>query len=62
MEAMDGPGDVSAPTLIVQFGKGSGAKTTQQSSKAAVQKEGNPVNAAKVQRRDGRGRRKTQAV
>ena len=59
---MGGPGDVSAPTLIVQFGKGSGAKTTRQSSKAAVQKEGNPVNAAKVQRRDGRGRRKTQAV
>ena len=48
MEAMDGPGNVLAPTFIVQFGKSNGAKTTRQSSKAAVQEEGDPVNAAKV--------------
>ena len=48
MEAMDGPGDVLAPTFIVQFGKGSGAKNTWQSGKTAVQEEGDPVNAAKV--------------
>ena len=47
-EALEGPGNVSAPTLINFFGKGSCPKTTQRSSKTALKEEGEAFNAAKV--------------
>ena len=40
MEAMDGPGDVLAPTLIVKFGKGSGVKPHGKVARLPCKKKG----------------------